>query len=94
MLVKTKLVSLNLYELIKDKIEEEEFVDLAETEKQLDKVLVPEQHRPKCMIIGALLDVHSFLLLFFVKVKMFVHDYSLAWTKLLREQNGIKKATK
>lgn len=93
MLVKTKLVSLNLYELIKDKIEEEEFVDLAETEKQLDKVLVPEQHRPKCMIIGALLDVHSFLL-FFVKVKMFVHDYSLAWTKLLREQNGIKKATK
>ncbi|XP_029685610.1 coiled-coil domain-containing protein 42 isoform X2 [Takifugu rubripes] len=64
MLVQTKLVSLNLYELIKDKIEEEEFVDLAETEKQLDKV------------------------------KMFVHDYSLAWTKLLREQNGIKKATK
>lgn len=93
MLVKTKLVSLNLYELIKDKIEEEEFVDLAETEKQLDKVLVPVQRRPKCMIIGALLDVHSFLL-FFVKVKMFVHDYSLAWTKLLREQNGIKKATK
>lgn len=93
MLVKTKLVSLNLYELIKEKIEEEEFVDLAETEKQLDKVLVPVQRRPKCMIIGALLDVHSFLL-FFVKVKMFVHDYSLAWTKLLREQNGIKKATK
>lgn len=50
MLVKTKLVSLNLYELIKDEIEEEEFVDLAETEKQLDKVVVPEQRRPKCMI--------------------------------------------
>lgn len=93
MLVKTKLVSLNLYELIKDKIEEQ-FVDLSETEKQLDKVLVPVQRRPKCTIIGALLDVHSFLLLFFVKVKMFVHDYSLAWTKLLREQNGIKKGTK
>lgn len=94
MLVKTKLVSLNLYELIKDKIEEEEFVDLVETEKQLDKVLVPVQCRPNCMIIGALLDVLSFLLLFFVKVKMFVRDYSLAWTKLLREQNGIKKGTK
>lgn len=94
MLVKTKLVSLNLYELIKDKIEEEEIVDMAETEKQLDKVLVSAQCRPKCMRIGALLDVYSFLLLFFLKVKMFVHDYSLAWTKLLRVQNGIKKGTK
>lgn len=93
MLVKTKCVSLNLYELIKDKIEEEGFVDLAETEKQLDKVLVPVQHRLNA-IISALFDVHSFLLLFFIKVKMFVHDYSLAWAKLLREQNGIKKDTK
>lgn len=40
MLVKIKLVTLNLYELIKDKMEEEEHVDMAETEKQLDKVLV------------------------------------------------------
>lgn len=38
MLVKIKLVTLNLYELIKDKIEEEEFMNMAETEKQLDKV--------------------------------------------------------
>lgn len=40
MLVKIKLVTLNLYELIKDKIEEEEVVDIVETETQLDKVLV------------------------------------------------------
>lgn len=38
MLVKIILVTLNLYELIKDKIEEEEFMNMAETEKQLDKV--------------------------------------------------------
>lgn len=38
MLVKVKLVTLNLYELIKDKIEEEEFMNMAETEQQLDKV--------------------------------------------------------
>lgn len=39
MLVKIKLVTLNLYESIKDKIEEE-VVDMAETDTQLDKVLV------------------------------------------------------
>lgn len=38
MLVKIKLVTLNLYELIRDKMEEEEFGNMAETEKQLDKV--------------------------------------------------------
>lgn len=38
MLVKIKLVTLNLYELIRDKMEEEESVNMAETEKQLDKV--------------------------------------------------------
>lgn len=38
MLVKIQLVTLNLYELIKDKMEEDQFVNIAETEKQLDKV--------------------------------------------------------
>lgn len=37
-LVKIKLVTLNLYELIRGKMEQEEFVNMAETEKQLDKV--------------------------------------------------------
>lgn len=38
MLVKIKLVTLSLYELIRDKMEEEEFGNMAETEKQLDQV--------------------------------------------------------
>lgn len=38
MLVKIKLITLNLYELIRDKMEEEEFLNMGETEKQLDKV--------------------------------------------------------
>lgn len=41
MLVQIKLVTLNLCELIKDKMEEGKCVDIADTEKQLDKVLVP-----------------------------------------------------
>lgn len=43
------------------------------------------------MTVDALIDVHCFLIFYFFKVKMFVHDYSLAWTQLLREQNGTKK---
>lgn len=41
-LVKIKLVTLNLYELIRDKMKEE-FVNMTETEKQLDKVYVPTE---------------------------------------------------
>lgn len=43
MLVQIKLVTLNLYELIKDKMEEEKCVDIADTEEQLDKVFVPTE---------------------------------------------------
>lgn len=31
------------------------------------------------------------LFFYFFKVKMFVYGYSLAWTQLLRKQNGTKK---
>lgn len=37
-LVKIKMVTLNLYELTDDKVEGEEGVDMNDTEKQLDKV--------------------------------------------------------
>lgn len=38
LLVKIQMVTLNLYELIDDKVEEEADLDMNDTEKQLDKV--------------------------------------------------------
>lgn len=38
LLVKIKMATLNLYEMIEEKAEEEECVSLNETEKQLDRV--------------------------------------------------------
>lgn len=81
------MVTLNLYELTEDKAEEEESVDMNDTEKQLDKVCTLTEPKQTARKQSA----HCFLIVSISKVKMFIQDHSLAQTQLWTEKNRTEK---
>lgn len=85
LLVKIKMVTLDLFELTCEHVKGEKDVDINDTEKQLDEVCIVTELRQTARA-SVNNELNIFLIVPFIKVRMFMQDHDVAQTKLSAEK--------
>lgn len=85
LLVKIKMVTLDLYELTCEHVKGEKDVDINDTEKQLDEVRILTELRQTARA-SVNSELNILLIVPFIKVRMFMQDHAVAQTKLSAEK--------